>query len=125
MTISFHLMNHGKITEKITVKSRRNHEEIYIHRTRIWLLSNYNTLSLPHKKNKNSNNKNNKQTTTSLARSTTLEDTSWARLTIELTSWNLPDSQLCLESKTEPSVTKSQNYKTSTGAISSGRTMQI
>ena len=35
---------------------------------------------------------------TSLAGSATLRDTSWARLTIELTSWNLPDSQHCLES---------------------------
>ena len=26
------------------------------------------------------------------------------------TSWNLPDSQLCLESKTEPSVAKALNY---------------
>ena len=38
---------------------------------------------------------------TSLARSATLGDKSWARLTTELTSWNLADSQLCLESKTE------------------------
>ena len=43
---------------------------------------------------------------TSLARSATLGDTSWARLT----SGNLPDSQLRLESKTEPSVAKARNY---------------
>ena len=36
---------------------------------------------------------------TSLARSATLGDTSWARLAPELTSWNLPDSQPYLESK--------------------------
>ena len=47
---------------------------------------------------------------TSFARSATLEDTSWARLTTELTRWNLPDSQLCLKSKTEQSVAKAQNY---------------
>ena len=45
---------------------------------------------------------------TSLARSATLGDTSWDRLTIELASWNLSDSQLCLESKTDPSVAKAQ-----------------
>ena len=45
---------------------------------------------------------------TSFARSATLEDTSWDRLTTELTSWNLPDSHLHLNSKTEPSVTKHQ-----------------
>ena len=28
------------------------------------------------------------------------------------TSLNLPESQLCLESKTEPKVTKAQNYRT-------------
>ena len=38
---------------------------------------------------------------TCLARSATLEDTSWARLATELTSRNLSDSQLCLEYKTE------------------------
>ena len=56
---------------------------------------------------------------TSSARIATLRDTSWDRLIIHLgyhikknnlwlhlTSWNLPDSQLCLESKTEPSVAK-------------------
>ena len=43
---------------------------------------------------------------TSLARSATLGDTSWDRLTIELASWNLSDSQLCLESKTDPSLAK-------------------
>ena len=47
---------------------------------------------------------------TSLARSAKLGDTSWARLTTEQTSWNLPDSQLRLKSKTEPSVTKLLNY---------------
>ena len=47
---------------------------------------------------------------TSLARSAKLGDTSWARLTTELTSWNFPDSQLCLESKTEPSVVRAPNY---------------
>ena len=31
-------------------------------------------------------------------------------LWLHLQSWNLQDSQLCLESKTEPSVAKAQNY---------------
>ena len=31
-------------------------------------------------------------------------------MTTELTNWNLPDSQLCLESKTEQSVAKAQTY---------------
>ena len=31
-----------------------------------------------------------------------------ARLTIELTSWSLPHSQLCLESKAKPSVAQAQ-----------------
>ena len=43
----------------------------------------------------------NEQVKTSSARSATLGDISWARLTTELTSWNLPDYQLCLKSKTE------------------------
>ena len=30
--------------------------------------------------------------TTSLARNATLKDTSWAKMTTELTSWNVPDS---------------------------------
>ena len=47
---------------------------------------------------------------TSFARSATLEDTSWDRLTTELTSWNLPDSQPCFESKTEPIVAKAPRY---------------
>ena len=47
---------------------------------------------------------------TSLAKSATLRDTSFARLTIELTSRNLPDSKLCLESKTESSVAKEPNF---------------
>ena len=47
---------------------------------------------------------------TSFARSATLEDTSWARLPTELTRWNLPDSQLCLKSKTEPCVANAPNY---------------
>ena len=35
-----------------------------------------------------------------------------ARLTTELTSWNLPDSQLSLESKTEGSVAKGGGHHT-------------
>ena len=53
---------------------------------------------------------NNFRSRTNLARSVTLVDTSWSRLTNELTSWNLPDSQLHIESKTEPSVAKAPNY---------------
>ena len=41
---------------------------------------------------------------TSSARSATLEDTSWAWL--YLASWNLPDSQFCLKSKTEPKCSR-------------------
>ena len=33
-----------------------------------------------------------------------------ANLWLHLASWNLPDFLLCLESKTEPSVAKEQNY---------------
>ena len=33
-----------------------------------------------------------------------------ANLWLHLASWNLPDFLLCLESKTEPSVAKKQNY---------------
>ena len=33
-----------------------------------------------------------------------------ANLWLHLASWNLPDSQLSLESKTEPRVAKAQNY---------------
>ena len=29
---------------------------------------------------------------------------------VHVAGWNLPDSQLCLESKTEPNVEKAQNY---------------
>ena len=63
---------------------------------------------------------------TSSAWSATLGDTSWARLIIKqgpcnslkkanlwlhLASWNFPNFLLCLESKTEPSVAKAQNYR--------------
>ena len=40
-----------------------------------------------------------------------------ANLWLHLPSWNLQDSQLCLESKTEPSVTKAQNYMAGGGDI--------
>ena len=63
---------------------------------------------------------NNKQSRTSSAGSATLRDTSWARLTIQLGASetqkkpirgrNLPDFQLCLESKTQLSLAKAQNY---------------
>ena len=33
-----------------------------------------------------------------------------ANLWLHLASWNLPDSQLCLESKTKPGLSKAQNY---------------
>ena len=45
---------------------------------------------------------------TSSARRATLRDTSWARLTTEQTSWNFMESQLDLESKTEPSLGRHQ-----------------
>ena len=41
---------------------------------------------------------------TSSARSATLEDTSWALL--HFASWNLPDSQFCSKSKTEPKCSR-------------------
>ena len=40
-----------------------------------------------------------------------------ANLCLHLTSWNLPDSQLCLKSKREPSVAKAQNYIWGWGGI--------
>ena len=43
---------------------------------------------------------------TNSAGSAKLEDTSLGKLTTELISWNLPDSQLHLESKRELSVAK-------------------
>ena len=45
--------------------------------------------------------------TTSSARSATLEDTSWAWP--HLASWNLPDSQFCSDSKTEPNLSRHRN----------------
>ena len=47
---------------------------------------------------------------TSLARSATLKDTSWATLKTELKSQNMPDYLFCLESKNDPSVAKTQNF---------------
>ena len=37
-------------------------------------------------------------------------DTCMKKKKLNLSSWKLADSQLCLESKTEPSVAKAQNY---------------
>ena len=34
----------------------------------------------------------------------------WGPSNRHLASWNLPDSQFCLEFKIEPCVTKAQNY---------------
>ena len=48
-------------------------------------------------------------TWTSSAGSATLEDTRWARL--YLASLNLPDSQFCLESKTEPKCSRHRTQK--------------
>ena len=39
-----------------------------------------------------------------------LSQTEKANMWLNLTSWNVPDSQLHLESKTELSVAKAQNY---------------
>ena len=59
---------------------------------------------------------------TSFAWIATLGDSSWARLTIGLTSWNLPNSQLCLESKTEPSVANWGGHRTKKHKLRGGDT---